>query len=253
MPFSINDFKAILNGEKFNGPARSNLFEVQIIGGKPSIYLSSPDITIFCKTASVPGLHVKTFEYKKNNFGLSQEMPTDIIHENLDCIFLMDSNHQVLSYFHEWMQQVINYSTQGGPYSEVNGALPYEMGYKDEYSKTLIIKHYSSDNLDSYYQTILRGVYPINMGALTLAWDSSDSIMTLPIKFGYESIEFAAEIRGTPTSQFSRGNGLLGLLNYVGSSTQFIDQLKLPTNIQDALNVYTTINRGVNILKNIFK
>ena len=252
MPFSINDFKSIFNSNLYGGPARTNLFEVIISGGS-SQSMSQFDLVLFCKTATIPGLNIDTFEYKQNNFGLAQEMPIDILKENMDCLFFLDSNHRVLSYFHEWMQQIVNYSTQGGPFSEVNGMLPYEVGYKDEYSKTIIIRHYTSENLGSYYETVIRGAYPVHVGQLILSWEQADEIATLPIKFGYSSIQFTGEVRGTTSPRFSRGNGYLGLLNYIAGSTQFINQNQLPQKIQDAINVYTKISNGYSILKSILK
>lgn len=252
MPFSINDFKAILNSNTYGGPARTNLFEVIISGGS-SQYMSQFDLTLFCKTATIPGLHVDTFEYKQNNYGLSQEMPVDILHENMDCIFFMDSNHKVLSYFHEWMQKIVNYSTQGGPFSEVNGMLPYEIGYKEEYAKTMIIRHYTSDNMGAYYETVIRGVYPITIGQVLLSWEENTQLATLPVKFGYSSIQFSGELCGVVGDRFSRGTGYLGLLNYIGGATQFINQNQLPIAVQDAINVYTKVTKVFNALKSVLK
>ena len=57
------------------------------------------------------------------------------------------------------------YGSKGGSFAEVDGQLPYEVGYKDEYSCRMIIKYYSTrGNIETYYETILDGCYPTVIG-----------------------------------------------------------------------------------------
>jgi hypothetical protein len=152
------------------------------------------------------------------------------------------------------MQRVVNYSTAGGNFSSVNDQLPYELGYKDEYSCRMIITYYStSESNRNFYEVVLDDVFPRTVGNIDLAWDNNNSFATLPVSFSYGKIRYTAESAGTPTSRFSRGTGLLDLITSIGSVGQTISQISRPTSIQDALDQFTRISTSINRIANIFR
>lgn len=213
---NISDFRSVIH--KFDGPARPNLFYVEIFGIN-SQYIKNWELRAFCKTATFPGINFQTFEYRPNGYGLPTQMPSGINSEPLNCIFMLDSKHAVLSFFHEWMQKILNYSTANGSFSSINNQLPYEIGFKKEYSATIKITYFSSDNIDSNYSVTLEGAYPTNIGSLTLSWDDNDTISLLPVNFSYEKIQFDSERFGTYRPRFFKDldiediTGLLGGYN----------------------------------------
>lgn len=252
MPFSISNFKSIFNGQ-YGGPARANLFEVELFG-PDSRYMPKRDLMMFCRTASIPTLNLNTVEYRPDGFGRPQSMPVSVSNETVDCVFMLDSNHRVISFFHEWMQKVVNYSTRGGNFSEVDGQLPYEFGYKREYQMDMIIRHYSTDNTGgNFYETRLGGVFPTQLGAVNLSWDDNDSYSTMAVNFSYSNISFSGERTGIPTERFSRGTGFLDFINFIGTRGQVINQTVLPRSIQDAINQFTRVRNSVNTLRDVFR
>lgn len=244
MAFRINEFKSQM--DYFGGPARGSLFEVQIFPKVNRSRANSRDLTFFCKNAAIPGMVISAAENTQVG-QFRKMMPQSFQSEPVQTLFLCDSDHQVMTFFHSWVQQVVNYSTAAGSFGEVDGKLPFEVGYKDEYACSVVIRHYSThyETSGSYYEVALENAFPILVGDVDLAWENNDQYSVLPVQFQYDRIRYAGEKIGSPTARFGRGNGLLGLLNAVGSFGQLIGQDLVPRNIQDAVNKYTSLRGAV--------
>lgn len=249
MTFSISKFKSSM--DKFGGPDRGSLFEVQIINFPTNnSKVDARDLTFFCKNVGIPGMNFEMNEYaavgQKN-----KSFPSMITTDPIQSIFILDSDQQILSFFHGWAQRIVNYSTQGGRFSEIDGMLPYEVGYKDEYACRIVIKHYSGDFAQSgkYYEVILDNAFPNSIGDVDLSWEANDSYSTLPVSFQYDRIQYSGEVAGSPSNFDGRGNGLLGLINTIGAVGQLIGTNIVPQSITDAVSRFTRIK---NTFDNIF-
>lgn len=248
MAFRINDFKAGM--DKFGGPSHASLFEVIFtLNGDwaPNSRATSRDLTFFCNAAAIPGMQVETAVYQ----GVAQKAKTfarGLSHDQVSCNFMLDSDHQIKAFFHSWMQRVVNYSTSGGNFSEVNGMLPYEVGYKDEYSMRMTIRHYTTYARDGYYEVILDNAFPVALGDVDLAW-GNEGVATMGVGFQYDRIEYAGEVRGNPTT--GRGNGILDLLNGIDVISQTF-RLGRPDSVQDAINRFNRVSNAWDQITNIF-
>ena len=132
MAFKINEFKSQM--DLFGGPGRGSLFEVQIFPkGANSSRVNSRDLVFFCKNASIPGMQIQSAENSQVG-QMRRMMPMNFYPEPVQAIFMLDSDHQVLSFFHSWAQNIVTFSTAAGNFSEVDGRLPFEVGYKEEYA-----------------------------------------------------------------------------------------------------------------------
>ena len=244
MAFNITEFKAQM--DYFGGPARGSLFELQIIGPKGvQSRANSRDLIFFCKNATIPGMVFNAATYEPVG-QMRKMMPQTWNPEPVQAIFILDSDHQVLSFFHSWAQSIINFSTAAGAFSEVDGKLPFEIGYKEDYACRIVIRQYSTNYLQSgqYYEVVLDNAFPMQIGDVDLAWENNDTFSVLPVSFQYDRIEFSGEKIGSPTARFGRGNGLLGLLNAVGSFGQLIGQNLVPRSVQEAVNRYTRVTNS---------
>jgi len=248
MSFRVSEFKAQMDW--FGGPARSSLFEVQILNLKGSkSRANSRDLTFFCKNVTMPGMVFNSTTYESPG-QMRKVFPMTWTPEPVQAIFMLDSDSQVLTFFHSWAQHIVNYSTAAGPFSEVDGRLPFELGYKDEYSCTVVIRHYSVnyEKTGQYYEVILDGAFPLQMGDIDLAWENTDQIVVLPVSFQYYRIQFSGERYGNAQAANGRGNGILGLINSIGNFGQLIGQNLVPRSVQDAVNRYTKVT---NVFDNI--
>lgn len=252
MTFNISDFKSTV--DKWGGPARTNLFEVIFsnVPKAPRSAMTLQDLTFFCQTATLPGINFNVTPYEAVA-ALPKNFVTGMASEPINTTFMCDSSHQLVSFFHAWAQRVVNYGTQGGAFSEVNGRLPYEIAYKSEYTCRMTIKHYSTQgDTSKYYEVILDGVFPTAIGEVGLSWAENDSYATLPVSFSYDRIQFMGEKIGSATSALNRGNGLYDLLTAVGRFQQATTFGNFPRGVSSAIDQLIRFDNAVDAVNRLF-
>ena len=252
MAFNINEFKSNVN--KFGGYAHPGLFQVIFTNTPPvSSTAEARDLSFFCTAVNTPGMQVNTVNYE----AVAQRpkaFPMSMNSEPVNAIFMLDSNHQILSFLHGWMQRVINYSTVGGNFAEIDEQLPYEMGYKDEYSCRMTIRHFSTHgNGSTYYETILDNVFPVAIGDVELDWSQKDTPASVAVGFAYDRIQYSGERAGIPTSRLNRGLGLLDLITTIGIISQTFDLGFRPQSVQDAVNKFTSVKNAFDTIGDFFR
>ncbi len=250
--FDVNTFRAKF--EKYGGPGRLNLFTVELTATN-SKWMDDSDLRFFCKSVGLPGLNLETSNYKPYGVGLTNSLPVTMAHGSVNAVFMLDSSHQVLAFFHEWMQSIFNYNTEGGllaPNARDQEQLPYELGYKKDYALDMRIKFYSAHNPNNYYECILHGVYPTEIGQIDLSWDSNDQIALLPINFSFERIGMSGARSGSVQSDLSRSVGLLEYIVSIANIGQTIKSFRKPRDVQDAINQFTSLKTVFSRLGGLF-
>lgn len=257
--FNINEFKSVM--DRYGGPAKSNLFTVTLMPSptdtRKTEFITKSDLKFFCSEVAIPSLNINSAAYVPNTIGISEAMPLNLNSVGINCSFMLDSEHRVISFFHSWMQEVINYDAVSNGYlSQVGGDfLPYEIGYKEDYTCRLEIQHYKTNtdgNLENPYSYVFENVFPTEIGGKSLSWTPSDSIQMLSVNFSASGFTFSAAEPGNVVSDLSRGNGTLQFLTSVGFIGQTTQQRNLPISIQDAINTFTTVQNDFRRLKNTF-
>jgi hypothetical protein len=243
--FNISEFKSRI--DKYGGLARKNLFVVDITFNGRNTNITVPnfsqsDLRFFCQSAILPGLNIQVQDYKPNGFGLPYSVPISLVPDQINLIFMLDSQHRVLNFFHQWMQKIINYDVSRGIFSQVNGQLPYEIGYKTDYVSTLRLSFYSTD-LNTHYEYTLLEAFPTQISPINVSWDENNSYATMTVNFSYSGIRVAGATEGNPSTDDARGNGLLQFINNVGRKSQLIKQNNLPKTIQDAIDRFTRVKK----------
>lgn len=272
MVFNINEFKSVM--DKYGGPAKNNLFVVnlnpsygQTTSGGRGIrkvdYMPFRDLKFFCREINMPPVNINVFAHQSNSIGISQNMPVNLTTPSLNATFMLDSEHRVVSFFHSWMQEVINYDTVGGRLSTVNGDhMPYEIGYKDDYACVMEIDHYKTNSQGLYsderadteiYHYRFEGVYPTEVSGRNLSWAPDDGVATIGVNFTASKFSFTGSTVGVLNSNLSRGAGVIEILNSVGYKGQTVQQNSLPTSIQDVINTFTTVRNDFGAIKNTFR
>jgi len=238
MGFNIADFKGVLSK---HGLAADNLFMVSITGA-PVGNKMGEDMNFFCRSVTLPEIDLQTTNYKKQAFGATTRRPIGLELPVLPTVFMVDSNFEMLKFFHAWVQKIVNYSTAAGNLSSSGGLQPYEIGYQEEYGKaTIVITVYSWHQEVITYQYKMTEVYPVQVGNITQAWANGGEVMTLPVGFAYDKIELTGESRGQLIGQDGSTNGLLSYLSAINTFAQAIRGLDRPTDLQ------SLINQGVNV------
>lgn len=202
--FNVTEFKSRLDA--YGGPARKNLFFMEIYGSNSS-YIEDEALRFFCKTVTMPGINLDTTSYNPRNFGMGEIMTTGQTPDPLSAIFIMDDNQRVMSFFHEWMQQISNYDTSQGLNTGMRNNsdhLPYELGYKDDYSKNMVIRQFSIGNRPMQYVCELTKVFPIQISPIDLSWEDNNTYSTLSVNFSYKNIRFSANMSEYEESRRAR-------------------------------------------------
>lgn len=242
MAFNTNEFLSRIN--KNGGLSKSSLFLVRILGLPSSLSdkIDAEDLTFFCKTVNLPSLSLETQDYRNQGFGAMERRPVGMQMPTVPSVFYMDTNHNVLKFFHAWMQEIVNYDLEGGVRSSYNGKLPYEIGYKSDYVAQMEILYYSSNNPNDVYTYKLSNVHPVEVGSLSLSWENNNELALLPVEFSFESMSVDGSSPGVVVDFENNGAGLFEILGSLNSYGQVIKGLEFPTSVQDAINQYTTVS-----------
>lgn len=251
---------------KYGGPAKNNLFVVTLTWrnkldgstnpGRKAEYITESDLRFFCSEINVPALNMNVATYRANVIDLPQQMPMNLSVPSINATFMLDSEQRVMSFFHSWFQEIINYDSSNSLLSSINGDhMPYEIGYKEDYSCVMEIVHYKTNSTGEFgeaYTYRFNGVYPTEVGGKILSWSPNDSIATMTINFTASSYSFTASDPGSVSANLSRGNGYLDFLNSVGFRGQTMQQRNLPRSVQDAINTFTTVRNDFRTIRNTF-
>jgi len=251
MSFDLSEFKSEINK---HGLAKNNLFvmyidapaslknELEAASGNLSAF-PTRSLRFFCRSVSVPELAPGTTAVARQTLGPAENFPTGLQYSTLPCDFMVDSNFGVVKYFHRWMQNVVNYD-KTGIFNEYNGMLPFELGYKDEYSSTITVEMYSGNfnGVKKVYTYKFQGAYPTRVGEVSLAWANAAEIMSLPVSFSYSALKVEGSQEGSPSSIFNRGSGILSYFSVLNTYAQAIGQIRRPRNIQDLINQSTSVS-----------
>jgi hypothetical protein len=235
--FNISEFKARI--DRHGGPARTSLFEVAIsptnLRGElivPGV-ISTDDLRFFCQTVSMPGINLEVMPYRPNGLGFTESMPMNSSPDQLNAVFMLDSNQRVMTYFHRWISSVVNVSGNRG--DNARGLAPKLIEYKDTYAASeLTIRHYSTHNPFQYYECRYEGVFPTQIGALELSW-AGDGAATITVNFTYNRMIY---------SGFTESNVDVSS-NFVGTQGSAIRGNNLAQTIQDfntrSVDLLTTV------------
>lgn len=258
MPFNISNFKTTI--DKYGGPARSSLYEVSITKGRETNSALDPqtEFQFFCQRANFPGIQIENGSMSAVS-QLPTSFPLTMTSAPITLTFMVDSDHQILSFFHNWIQKVLNYSTKGGTFGAIGGEgtygqLPYELGYKDEYACRMTIKHYSTESLgEKYYEVVLDNIYPYTISDLDLAWAEADSVLTVTVTFAYDRIHYSGDKTGIPSQRTTGGTleRLSKLAGLIDAAKETKDSDK-PRSIQDAVNKLNRIRNSYENLRRLF-
>lgn len=195
MTFNINEFKSTIN--RYGGNARTSLFEVTISGVPVSTgIISEGDLRFFCQSVSVPGINLDTVLHKASGFGFPESIPMSVQPDTLNTVFMLDSNHRVITFFHRWISSVMNI---GGIRSDTSTGLPlHQIEYKNRYTaSSLLVRHYSTHDPFRAYEYRYEGVYPTQVSPIELAWANKDTIATATINFSYSKMIYSGFTNNT--------------------------------------------------------
>ena len=245
MAFNLQEFRSQITKHGF---AQQNLFIVRIYPPEQfAPELPSSDLQFFASSATLPEFSLGTTDVVHNGMGAATKKPTGMEYPILPVTFFVDSNHNMLKFFHRWIQKIVNYDRSGGPYGTLadTGALPFEIGYKADYQSTIEIIVFPRHQDKKSYIYTFSNAYPINVGNISTSW-SDEGLMNLSVGFAYDTLK----VSGVDTPKMLTGsNSANSLLTYFSTLNTVVQSFR---DIDSPLDVQNAINQSSRVLDRIF-
>ena len=170
MAFSISKFRSTaLN----NAGARANLFEVQMTGATVA-GLNASEFTFSCKAAQIPSSSVAVVEVPY--FGRVVKVPGNKTFENWTVTIINDEDFLIRNAMEKWITGMGTHEGNVSTISAGDGTL-YGQATVSQFGKT------GGSALETYNFV---NIFPINVAAIDLAWDTNDAVEEFTVEFAYD-------------------------------------------------------------------
>tara|TARA_B100001029_G_scaffold2883_1_gene2044 strand:+ start:24 stop:611 length:588 start_codon:yes stop_codon:yes gene_type:complete len=181
---SISQFKGALIG----GGARPNLFEVELTTLPAGIEWSADNFRYMCKAAALPASNVAAIDVPFR--GRIFKVAGDRTFDTWTVTIINDEGFILRTAMEEWMNQISKLENNLGatnPASYMTNAKVYQLGRGSKSS--------SEDNTGDK-NTVLReyefvDIFPTNISAIDLSYESSDTIEEFTVEFQVQSFSLA--------------------------------------------------------------
>jgi hypothetical protein len=170
MAFSINTFRSnALN----NAGARANLFDVTMTGAGVA-GLNASEFTFACKAAQIPSSTVGVVEVPY--FGRVVKVPGNKTFENWSVTIINDEDFNIRNAMEKWITAMGTHEGNVATISAGDGTL-YGQATVNQYAKAggTVLEAYNFVN-----------IFPINVAAIDLAWETNDAIEDFTVEFAYD-------------------------------------------------------------------
>lgn len=248
MAFSVSEFSSQINK---HGLAVNNLFVFTIT--PPMTFndnMGPRELTFFCRSTKIPDNSLSMMGTKKLGYGPTVSYPTGMELDTLGAVFMVDSNMDVMKFFHRWQQKIFNYNSEQGPLGSNNNQMVYEMSYKTEYAATIQVDVYTSHSPDVKYTYKFFDAWPFSVGNPELAWENQAEIMTAPVQFKYERMTNEGLVKNVVASGSGvNQTGYTSAFNVVG---QLLNNTGLPRVARDINTLRGAVNQFSTALNDIF-
>ena len=182
MPNRLSDFKKAL---AFGG-ARPNLFEVTISAGTLPDGVTpfdDEDFTMLCKAAQLPASNVASIDVPFR--GRTFKVAGDRTFDTWTITVINDNDFKIRKSMEEWMQYVAQYEDGSGattPQTYMRDALVHQLG-RQKSNVGSGTANASGEGLEKVKTYVFKDIFPTNVSAIDLSFDSSDTIEEFTVEF----------------------------------------------------------------------
>jgi hypothetical protein len=209
------DIKRFTSSINSKGILKTNRFEAQFIFTENSYMrnsrvLDENMLTLRCDSATLPGVSFASADGPPRlGYGPVEKRPYNPMFEDLALTFMVDAGSRIHKMFYEWASCIVNFEGYGasrldraGDRSPTN-ALAYEVGYRDRYACTLILKVFSTSGKQTMTFTAYNA-FPMSLPQMAMNWAEGD-ILRLPVPFAYTDFTVQyADFRGSDPVETGR-------------------------------------------------
>jgi hypothetical protein len=184
---SLSQFKTKLSG----GGARPNLFEVTIpsfpgginlgVQGDGGGQYDAEKFTFMCKAAALPASNISPIEVPFR--GRTMKVAGDRTFDTWTITVINDEDFQYRRAFEAWMQNINQYSDHSGltdPNSYMTDATVVQLGRATVNRET---GTGSGGNANVLAQYKFKDIFPTNVSAIDLSYDTTDTIEEFTVEF----------------------------------------------------------------------
>lgn len=191
--FNIDNFRAYINQ---NGVLRNNRFIVEIplprelVVGSTALSpqeasSTARNLELVCDTINWPSTSLQVYGVRRYGYGYVERKPTMGNFGMVQCTFISDQKTDVHKFFSEWIKLITNYdNSQGIRGATSRGRVPYEIGYKEEYTVDLKIRIYDVSGKE-VRAISLRQAFPVNLADVSLSWGNTNELTRIPVAFTF--------------------------------------------------------------------
>ena len=163
--FSIDTFRSrALIGEG----ARANLFDVTMTGVAD---LATNDISYTCKAASLPGSAVTAIDVPY--FGRIVKVPGNKTFENWTVTIMNDESFSVRNAMEKWIATMGSHAGNIASIASLTGA-------------DAKVMQYAKVGGAAIHTYTFKNIFPVNVAAIDLAWDTNDQIEEFTVEFAFD-------------------------------------------------------------------
>ena len=186
---SISQFKSALVG----GGARPNLFEVRLANIPAGITWDGDNFQYMCKAAQLPASVIANIDVPFR--GRIFKVAGDRTIETWSVTVINDEDFKMRNAFEEWMQLIAKLDNNLGatnPSSYMVDADVYQLGRG---GKAGAQSNSSAGEVSSVLkQYKMQGMFPINLAAIDLSYDTGDTIEGFTVEFAVQSFQPVGQI-----------------------------------------------------------
>jgi len=176
MPHSIQDFKSSLIG----GGARPNLFEVTIPAPPASISLTA-NFPILCKAAALPASNIGSIDVPFR--GRIFKVAGDRTYDTWTITIINDQTFQIRDAMERWMQRIGQYGDGSGDTNPASYMCDAHVQQFKRRSSSLGKDTPTGAGLQYAASYKFYDIFPTNISAIDLSYDSSDTIEEFTVEF----------------------------------------------------------------------
>ena len=150
-----------------------------------------------CDQAVLPGIRFMNQDnIRRYGYGPVEVHAHGVQFTDITLTWIVDRNAKIVDFFNKWMKTVVNFESEGGGKMEGNdqrfGSVaysPYEVGYKDDYSNSLMAIYVYDNTLTKSIEYLLYDVFPIRINDTDVAWGSNDTMLKLSVSFAFTDVK----------------------------------------------------------------
>lgn len=146
------------------------------------------DLSFMCESTSIPGIAYQTDDIRASGYGNIEKRPYATIYQDVTLNFFCDNDGVVIDFMHKWLQAVFNFNDSTAMEAKsAKGLSNNTFAYPKDYYGIIELVHYYSAGKEEkqIFSLSLHEAYPINIGEISVDWNSVDTLTKIPVTFTY--------------------------------------------------------------------